>query len=238
MCWKDARRLYTERIMDWTDYYMENLYDANQTDDALFAVKSVCQLWIDYAEMEIDQKQYKKAASVFDKAMEDSIAKTTSSVYLRYSSFCEHINKLGHAKTVLVRGLTSHLSQQDADQLWTELLSVVKKSGSSNLTMKLLFDAIILEKSAETVTLPSESLLNPLPVNPLDTFPQPDGPLDPAVVSPSPVPSLDSQATEHFPPMNESSRDYDDVSFLTPEQLTSTFHARPHMLFNFSEQVF
>jgi len=253
-----ARQLYTERIMDWTDYYMENLYDVGEADDIALAIRSICQLWIDFAEMEIEQKQYKKASQIFDKAMDDPIVKTSSSIYLRYSSFCEVINKLGHAKTVLIRGLmTTQLSQANADLLWIELLSITQKSGSPNLTMKLLYDALVLEKGTDSIiTKPSEVLLNPIEVDQSQLNPanQETIKLSPStenitattatttaatIVTDTKVP-MDT-ATTTFPSSlavgGTRKRDYDDVSFLTPEQLTSTFVNRPPMLFNFSDQV-
>lgn len=239
--------------MDWTDYFMENLHDARETEDGIFAIRSICQLWIDYAEMEIDQKQYKKASQVFDKAIEDPIAKSSSSIYLRYSSFCEVINKLGHAKSVLVRGLCSQLAQADADLLWAALLSVAKKSGSPSLTMKLLYDAIVLEKSAESVTKPSEAALESSASDSGSLSAAPTGAIDNprdnvssvmplADTSAAPATSLSVDTLVLAPSSHVLAagvtRDYDDVSFLTPEQLTNTFVTRPPMLFNFSEQVY
>lgn len=243
---ESARQLYTERIMDWTDYYTENLCnndDNNTSEDINIAIRSICQLWIDFAEMEINQKQYKKASQIFDKAIEDPIVKTSSSIYLRYSSFCEIINKLGYARTILIRGLTSQLSQVDADFLWVELLQIVQKLGSPNLTMQLLYDAIVLEKSTENVTKPSDALLNLMEVDVASSHPLITENIltNTTDIATNNVIKTQSVTMETMPLPVEHvvniARNYDDVSYLTPEQLTSTFVTRPPMLFNFSDQV-
>lgn len=52
---------------------------------------------------ELSEKQFKKAALVYEKALEDEVAKQMPDIYISYSSFCLERGKLGNAKNILIK---------------------------------------------------------------------------------------------------------------------------------------
>lgn len=157
------RETFLESIMDWTDHYSENLLTDCTEEDRRKALNSISKIWIQYANMEINEKQYKKAALVFEKALEDTVAMQLVDIYLAYSSFCESRGKLSNSRNILVRGLSSQLDPEKCDKIWLELLKIMRKEDSDTLTLQLLYEAVKLEKGV--VTPPSESILKSMQDN-------------------------------------------------------------------------
>ncbi|KAJ1440525.1 hypothetical protein B484DRAFT_147747 [Ochromonadaceae sp. CCMP2298] len=99
----DARNLFLEEIMDWTDYYSETgSKDAKVYD-------SIVELWIQYSLFEISLKQYKKAVEVFETAVADPVGGSVR-LFLAYAAFCIDRSKLANAQKVLIRGLCAGLA--------------------------------------------------------------------------------------------------------------------------------
>ena len=245
---ENAREIYLECIMDWTDHFTENLSsDDTLETEKLNALKSIANIWVSYAKFEESEKQYKKAALVYEKAIEDPIGKTLPDIYTSYSWFCENRGKSGNAKNILIKGVTSQLHSDACDKLWVDLLTLMRKSGSNNLTLQHLYDAVKLEKGSEViVTAPSEKLLKEYEVRDIPTV---------AIKSEIQVTdhALSSSAThinENAVSMEISSETSNliepvlkskpsdielNTNNLTPEQMNKIYSKRPPMLFNISD---
>ena len=138
----DARDLFLEEIMDWSDYYVENEKSVS-ADEIKSVFDSITSLWIYYANFEIALHQFKKAVDVFEKAIIDPIVSKSVVIYQTYGMFCVDRKKPGNAQNAYIRGLCAGLCETDNNQLWKELLSLMHTvNKSTNLTLIQLYEAV------------------------------------------------------------------------------------------------
>eukprot|EP00601_Ochromonadales_sp_CCMP2298_P023092 CAMPEP_0173323862 /NCGR_PEP_ID=MMETSP1143-20121109/30744_1 /TAXON_ID=483371 /ORGANISM="non described non described, Strain CCMP2298" /LENGTH=283 /DNA_ID=CAMNT_0014267857 /DNA_START=96 /DNA_END=943 /DNA_ORIENTATION=- len=139
---EDARNLFLEEIMDWTDYYSETgSKDAKVYD-------SIVELWIQYSLFEISLKQYKKAVEVFETAVADPVGGSVR-LFLAYAAFCIDRSKLANAQKVLIRGLCAGLGEANNQLLWGRFLSLMHQvNKSADLTLAQLYDAVKTQTGA------------------------------------------------------------------------------------------
>jgi hypothetical protein len=142
VCSLDARQLFLEEIMDWTDYYCENQSSSSAAEsDAVFT--SIVQLWIQYAQFEISLSQFKKAVEVFDKATNDAVCQKSLLLYQTYAKFCVGRKKPGNAQNVYILGLCAGLRLEENVTLWSEFLALMHSVNKSDkLTVEELYDAV------------------------------------------------------------------------------------------------
>ena len=138
----DARDLFLEEIMDWSDYYVENEKSVS-ADEIKSVFDSITSLWIYYANFEIALHQFKKAVDVFEKSIIDPIVCKSVVIYQTYGKFCVDRKKPGNAQNAYIRGLCAGLCEADNNQLWKELLSLMHTvNKSTNLTLIQLYEAV------------------------------------------------------------------------------------------------
>lgn len=156
----DARMIFLEEIMDWSDFYTENI---NSSKEAAMGVSdSLIKLWLEFAKFEISLHQFKKAVEVFDKALSDPVAKRSFCIYESYAKFCVDRKKFANAQKVLIKGLCAGLSHTESDSLWQFLLKLMHEVNKSNLlTLDELFIAVKQQlDDKESLAIPSP-LKNP-----------------------------------------------------------------------------
>ena len=155
MAYIDARDIYLEEIMDWSDLYTETLANKSDSLEARTAMNSIVQLWLSSCAMEINLRQYKKAFTVYDKALEDPVVNRCSDIYLAYVEYCQTRGKLPQAQNVFIKGLKAGLLQTEADKLWAKFLSFIQaQQNSPDLTVEQLYDAVRKEAGIDTLTPP------------------------------------------------------------------------------------
>lgn len=138
----DARQIYMEKIMDWTDHFTENLQSNPDGDLAKqAALDSICKLWIQYVGMESTLRQFKTAIQIFDNALNDPVAKGCVQIYLAFAEYCKERKKVPKAQKVYISGINAGLKQFEIDLLWKEFLLTVRTAKSTELTLKELYEA-------------------------------------------------------------------------------------------------
>lgn len=243
---EEARNLYLETIMDWSDHFTENFNEVDlesTSSEYLNSLTSIVALWKNYAATETNQNQFKKAADVYAKALEDPIVNKCVELYLAYADFLVDRGKLASSKLILIKGLclTSETTTQIlVDSLWKKLLKISQllAIGSTHtLNVKAIYEAVKLDKGCENVRPPSESLIT------YDSEPS--------------VPTIDLSTSEskeeevNITPINSqvisapgvavpielpALEDIEDVSKFTPIELLAQYPVRPTMLLLMTEQ--
>ena len=251
-----ARQCFAEAIFDWTDHFNENFTEPSSAQKELNSISS---LWLAYAEMENDQKQYKKAAAVYEKAFQDPLASMCTAVYLTCANFWREKGKLNNAKSVLIKGVTAKIVCGNIDAVWIELLKVIQDSGAV-ADIKLLYEAIKQEKG-NAVLAPSDALLSgaannvTAPTEPMQqlvgrentysTVEHKDSTIDATEptakaienvsLTASPARAVNINRVE----ASESvlKLEPEDMTCMAPEVLFARFPSRPSMLFSLSDKV-
>ena len=209
--------------------------------------------------MENDQKQYKKAAAVYEKAFQDPLASMCTAVYLTCANFWREKGKLNNAKSVLIKGVTAKIVCGNIDAVWIELLKVIQDSGAV-ADIKLLYEAIKQEKgnavlapsdallsgAANNVTAPTEPMQQPVGrENTYSTVEHKDSTIDATEptakaienvsLTASPARAVNINRVE----ASESvlKLEPEDMTCLAPEVLFARFPSRPSMLFSLSDKV-
>jgi hypothetical protein len=141
-------------IMDWSDFYTENVSDGPPVGEVKNAFDAVIALWIQYSNFEISLKQFKKAVEVFDKAIIDPLGSKSVLVFQAYAKFCVDRNKLANAQNVYIKGLCAGLSDTDNATLWENFLDLMHTvNKSKKLTAKLLYDAVKKQAGVDSAAL-------------------------------------------------------------------------------------
>ena len=131
--------------MDWTDNYTENNLASSFSKEAKDTLSSIVKLWIAYCGMEISLRQFKQAVKIFEDAISDPVVSRSADIYLAYVDYCKTRGKLANAQKVYIKGLSSNLTQEEADRLWSNFLPFIQSQGSPSLTMQQLFEAVTSE---------------------------------------------------------------------------------------------
>ena len=84
----ESRRIYTEELFDWSDYYTEQLSKTPDSEEARHALSRIVQLRIAYCTMEINLKQFKKATTIYDDSLKDPVVNRLADIYLDYVEYC------------------------------------------------------------------------------------------------------------------------------------------------------
>jgi tetratricopeptide (TPR) repeat protein len=229
--------------MDWTDHFTENLLaEKHSTDCRIIALESISNLWIRYAKMEINLKQFKKAVQIYDKALDDSIGKLSCNIYLSYSIFCQERGKTEFAKNILIRGLTQNFSNDNDDLLWVGLQSLLQSTSSSTVTIDSVYQEVTSKIDTKKVSFPSEIMKiknNKAHINSNSMI---EFKID-NVLSDSTNESyaltLSNQCVSDQVAckLQQNFKDIDDLSSYSPEQLCIYFPDRPQMLLQFNGNV-
>jgi tetratricopeptide (TPR) repeat protein len=155
----ESRLIFAEEIFDWTDNFTENLLSAPDSQEAQHALGCIGLLWIQYATMEQNLRQWKKAVQVYDDALNDPVASKAVSVYLAYADLCKLRGKISNAQKVYIKGLTANLSASQTDQIWRDFLLTMRESGSPDLTADQLYAAVSSQGAYQSLSKPSSNLL-------------------------------------------------------------------------------
>lgn len=150
---EDARLLYLEEIMDWSDYYTENstTQSANELKRTHDAIVS---LWLQFTAFEISLHQFKKAVEIFDKAINDPIANKSMRIFQTYANYCIDRNKPSNAQKIYIKALCAGFSDTENSLLWKEFLDLMHKVNKSNdLTIEQLYAAVKNQKSSSVGNL-------------------------------------------------------------------------------------
>ena len=145
--------------MDWTDNYRESLSKSPDLKEAVDALSSIVNLWVAFATMEINLRQFKRAVQIYDDALNDPIVNRSAEIYLHYVEYCKTRSKLSNAQKVFIRGLSAGLSQGEADKIWTNFLPFIQSQGSQDLTLPDLYEAVRKEAGIDTLTPPGEEAI-------------------------------------------------------------------------------
>lgn len=251
---EEARKIFKEELMDWEDYYQENLSSDPQSDESIEARKAIPELWIAYAKMEVSNKQFKSALQVFDDALNNSFAKASLEVYLAYADYCRHRGRVSNEQKVYLLGLTSTMPQKDIDTLWHEYLKFTESHQNKSLKMSEFVEAVVKDQgeSSNQIKRPSEYLL--VDVNSRDS--------SEIVVSESKYDESSSNNTNELMVQSESKsdedhnasisisegsleslsfslsdRDFDDISDIPSDHLIKMFGYCPPSLFSAADKV-
>lgn len=165
----ESRLVFAEEIFDWTDNYTEIL-QSQDTPEAKRALDAIGSLWIEYATMEQNLRQWKKVVKVYDDALNDPVASKASRVYLAYAEFCKFRGKISSAQKIYIKGLTAGLLEEQADRIWQDFLQTMRENGSPELSAEQLFAAVSSQVDSGSLTKPSLTLLAGLQKNSSDDF--------------------------------------------------------------------
>jgi hypothetical protein len=147
-----------EEIFDWTDNYTENLLPTPDSQEAQHALACIGSLWIQYATMEQNLRQWKKAVQVYDDALNDPVASRAVAVYLAYADLCKLRGKISNAQKVYIKGLTANFPLCQTDQIWRDFLSTMRESGSPDLTADQLYAAVSSQGAYQFLNKPSSNI--------------------------------------------------------------------------------
>lgn len=151
----ESRLVFAEEIFDWTDSYSETLSQSPDTPEAQHAVEAIASLWIKYATMEQNLRQWKKAVQVYEDAVNDPVASRSPSVYLAYVDLCKARGKISNAQKIYIKALTGGFSQSQTDLFWQDFLKTMRENGSPDLTVDQLYAAVSSQVGYQTLTKPT-----------------------------------------------------------------------------------
>lgn len=150
--------VFAEEILDWTDNYSETLLATPDTPEAQHALDCIGSLWIEYATMEQNLRQWKKAVQVYDDALNDPVASRAVSVYLAYAELCKLRGKISSAQKVYIKGLTANFPQSQTDLIWRNFLITMRENGSPDLTADQLYNAVSSQVGFQSLNKPGSSV--------------------------------------------------------------------------------
>lgn len=150
-----SRLIFAQEIFDWTDNYSETLQTAEDSPEAQRALDAISTLWIEYATMEQNLRQWKKVVMVYDDALNDPVASKASRIYRSYAEFCKSRGKISNAQKVYIRGLSAGLSEEQSDLIWKDFLLTMRENGSPDLTVEQLYAAVSSQIESQSVSKPS-----------------------------------------------------------------------------------
>lgn len=150
----ESRLVFAEEILDWTDNYSETLSATPDTPEAQHALDCIGSLWIKYATMEQNLRQWKKAVQVYDDALNDPVASRAVSVYLAYAELCRLRGKISSAQKVYIKGLTANFPQTHTDLIWRNFLITMRENGSPDLTADQLYNAVSSQVGFQALNKP------------------------------------------------------------------------------------
>ena len=154
----ESRNIYLREILDWSDNYVENFSSTEMSStESENALKSIVQLWLEYASMEKYLRQWKKAQQIYEDALKDNIVSKSPEIFISYGNYYKERGKLPNAQKVYLRALTSNLQQNDVDEIWMEYLDTMRKNGSPALTMDQLYNAVSKQVESKTQLLSKPS---------------------------------------------------------------------------------
>jgi hypothetical protein len=161
----ESRLVFGEEILDWTDNYSETLLSTPDTPEAQHALSCIGSLWIEYATMEQNLRQWKKAVQVYDDALNDPVASRAVSVYLAYAELCKLRGKISSAQKVYIKGLTAGFPQSETDLIWRNFLLTMRENGSPDLTADQLYNAVSSQVGFQSLNKPGPLIEPPSEVN-------------------------------------------------------------------------
>ena len=159
-CCSESRRIYTEELFDWSDYYTEQLSKTPDSEEARHALSRIVQLRIAYCTMEINLKQFKKATTIYDDSLKDPVVNRLADIYLAYVEYCTSRGKSTSAQNVFLKGLSAGLQQKEADKLWTKFLSFIQaQQQTPNLTVEQLYEDVRINAGVDALTPPGSIVM-------------------------------------------------------------------------------
>ena len=156
----ESRRIYTEELFDWSDYYTEQLSKTPDSEEARHALSRIVQLRIAYCTMEINLKQFKKATTIYDDSLKDPVVNRLADIYLAYVEYCTSRGKSTSAQNVFLKGLSAGLQQVEADKLWTKFLSFIQaQQQTPDLTVEQLYEDVRINAGVDALTPPGSLVM-------------------------------------------------------------------------------
>jgi hypothetical protein len=156
--------VFAGEIIDWTDNYSEKLSQTPETPEAQHALESIASLWIKYATMEQNLRQWKKAVQVYEDALNDPVASHSPTIYLAYVDLCKARGKISNAQKIYIKALTGGFPQSQTDLFWQDFLKTMRESGSPDLTVEQLYAAVSSQVGYQTLAKPSSTDPNTLKI--------------------------------------------------------------------------
>eukprot|EP01032_Pedospumella_encystans_P011342 gene11342-13191_t len=140
---EDARELFLEEIMDWSDYYAEACSEQPTAPESKSTFDSIVNLWIQFSLFEISLHQFKKAVEVFEKAIVDPIGSKSSVIFQTYAKFCLDRKKNANAQNVYIKALCAGFSETENAVLWDEFVTMMRTVKSNKeFSVVDLYDAV------------------------------------------------------------------------------------------------
>lgn len=129
--------------MDWSDYCMESEISL-ETEEGQRVVQSLIDLWYSFVKFEASFNYFKKAADLFDKALDDNVVGMTAEIYRLYADYFVSRGKPGLATKGFQRGLTNaKLSTTESYKLWLYFADFVKESKNFHVeSMQILYQML------------------------------------------------------------------------------------------------
>ena len=144
-----SRVIFQETLMDWIDYYNENLKNEIGSSEEISVKKSISLLWIEYSNLEKYLKQYKKVVQVYEDSIKDPVTFDCINLYISYANFCDERSKKANAQKVYIKALCiAKLNSYDSDKLWYNFLEFMNKYENDitkRLSIEQLHEAVKLQ---------------------------------------------------------------------------------------------
>ena len=121
------------------------------SEEAVSVMKYAVDLWLSYADMEINLRQWKKATQVFDDALADPFMSKSGVIYESYARYCIERKRVPSAQKVFIKGLSNALAQTDVDRLWNAFLLMMHENGSPELSKQTLYEAMLQQLEGSSV---------------------------------------------------------------------------------------
>uniref|UniRef100_A0A7S2WF43 Suppressor of forked domain-containing protein n=1 Tax=Rhizochromulina marina TaxID=1034831 RepID=A0A7S2WF43_9STRA len=156
-------------------------------------------LWLAYAELEKEKKQWKQAVTVYESAVGSPPTDQVASVWTQYAQFCRNRNKLKNADKIFLRALSTLQSDSGREEVMQAYLEFRRSAlEDTELTLEVLRERLSLRNmslSQAPTPAPAAAAAAPTPA-PVPPVPQSHSPPEADIAGASPeAPSAPPAAT-------------------------------------------
>nr|CCA20687.1 conserved hypothetical protein [Albugo laibachii Nc14] len=136
---QEARVTVDNVLNQWVTLVSQYTKSSNQTSQLLHsAVQKIITLWVSYANLEIELRQFKQTTKVLEAAVNCPIAGASATTWTSFAEFYVERKKFASASKVFTRALTSGLPQNEQNIIYERFLSFLKTNVDPSMTMETL----------------------------------------------------------------------------------------------------